>query len=91
MDLQDIRIEINQIDDEMRQLFEKRMILVAKVAEYKMAHNMEVFDEKREKEVIDNNTNKLKNDQLKPYYFDYIVALMDISKRYQKQLINRIV
>ena len=63
MDLQDIRIEINQIDDEMRQLFEKRMILVAKVAEYKMAHNMEVFDEKREKEVIDNNTNKLKNDQ----------------------------
>lgn len=43
MDLQELRNEINDIDNQLQELFNKRMQISFKVAEYKIANNMPVF------------------------------------------------
>ena len=48
LDLQKIREEIDIIDRELARLFEKRMDIVLKVAEYKRQNNLPVKDMARE-------------------------------------------
>lgn len=52
-DLDDIRLEINEIDEKMLELFKRRMDCSKAVAEYKTANNLPVLNEKREKEILD--------------------------------------
>ena len=52
LDLLEIRDQIDIIDKEIVELFEKRMQLSADVAEYKISNNKEVLDPKREKEKL---------------------------------------
>ena len=52
MDLQELRNEINDIDSQLQELFNKRMQISFKVAEYKIANNMPVFQSKRENEIL---------------------------------------
>ena len=47
-DLKDIRLEINEIDEAMGKLFERRMLLAKDVAIYKQAHDLPIFDKVRE-------------------------------------------
>lgn len=82
------REKINAIDVQMRELFEQRMKAVEEVAEYKLKNNMKIFDPNREAEVIEKNSIKMQNEKLKPYYREYIQAVMDISKSYQESIVN---
>ncbi len=52
-DLQNIRKEINSIDRELLKLFEKRMRCSIRVAEYKKENGIPIFNEEREKEILD--------------------------------------
>ena len=52
MDLNELREEINIIDDEILKLFQKRMDISREVAAYKMKNGLEVFQSAREKEII---------------------------------------
>lgn len=52
MELKDLRSEINNIDDEILKLFEKRMRIAEDVAAYKIENGLEVFQSDREKEII---------------------------------------
>lgn len=85
--LENARSEINRIDKEMAELFEKRMVTVREVAEFKKEHGMQIFDESREKALIAKNQEYIKDDTLKSYYVRFIQDLMDVSKQYQHQLI----
>ena len=51
LDLGEIRKNIDAIDDQLLELFKQRMGLTRKVAEYKAAHNMVVFQSEREKAI----------------------------------------
>lgn len=53
MSLKPIREEIDKIDEQLAELFAKRMECSKKVAEYKIEHGMEVVNRDREKEVLD--------------------------------------
>ena len=64
-DLKQCRIEIDAIDQQLMELFEKRMALSKSVVEYKIENNLEIFQPEREREVIEKNLNRLNNDQLK--------------------------
>ncbi len=86
-DLETCRSEIDDIDQQMLQLFEKRMGLSKQVVEYKLAHNMEIFQSNRETEVINETISQLQNDNLKEYAKNYIQDLMNISKSYQASFI----
>lgn len=87
--LDEARKEINRIDKEMAKLFEERMACVRVIAEYKKANNLPVFDEAREDELIKNNSLLIENENIKKYYIDFLRNNMEISKKYQKVLIQK--
>ena len=61
MDLLECRREIDNIDEELVKLFEKRMNIAINVAKYKIENNMTIFNEVREIEVIKKNVARLSN------------------------------
>lgn len=81
------RNEIDAIDKQFAKLYEQRMKAVAKVAEYKKENGLPIFDEGREKLVIERNTAYLSDDNLKPGYVKVLAKLMEVSKDYQRQSI----
>ena len=87
-DLKEIRASINAIDEEMRALFVRRMNAAKEVAEYKSAHGLPILDSHREAEVIEKNANLLDNEELRPYYVNFLQSNMAISRSYQDMLIG---
>ncbi|MBK5243520.1 MAG: chorismate mutase [Eubacteriaceae bacterium] len=80
-----IRKNIDEIDEEMRVLFEKRMGCIKEVAEYKFKNNEKLFDPKREEIIIEKNIKLLKNEEYNIAYVIFIHVLMDSSKEFQKE------
>ena len=80
-------MEIDAIDQQLMELFEKRMALSKSVVEYKIENHLEIFQPEREREVIEKNLNRLNNDQLKEYARCFIQEMMTVSKSYQSDLL----
>lgn len=53
LELSEIREEINKIDEQLLKLFLQRMKCSGQVADYKVEHNMPVFNAARENEILD--------------------------------------
>lgn len=87
-DLIEIRKDINRIDEEMRKLFSERMTAAKEVAEYKIAHGLPILDATREAEVIEKNTALLDDEDLRPYYVNFLQGNMAVSRSYQDMLVN---
>lgn len=87
-DLEKARLEINDIDKQMAQLFEKRMSAVRLVAEYKRLNGVRVTDSAREAEVIKRNSALVKDEALKPYFISFLQNNMEVSKAYQHRLLE---
>ena len=86
--LEEARNEINRIDREMARLFCERMDAARTVAEYKRETGMPIFDPEREAQVLLRNTEMLGRDEFRSYYGDFLQYVMDLSKRYQKRLLD---
>ncbi len=86
--LKKAREEINEIDEQMAQLFEKRMQAVEIVAQYKKEHNLAILDEKREEEVIKRNIARIHNSKYKQGYQELLEKMMEISRNYQHTLLH---
>lgn len=87
-DLEYCRIEIDKIDMELVLLFEKRMEIVKKVAEYKKINNLPILNTKREKEVILKNLAFLKNNNYTKITQEFFENIMKLSKTLQKDIID---
>lgn len=87
--LEETRFKINEIDKKMAELFEKRMLLAKDVANFKFSHNLPIFDRIREEENIKRNVLNLNNQDLQNYYIEFLTKIMDISKEYQKFLLEK--
>ncbi len=87
-ELEMARKGINEIDQNMAELFEKRMNLVVQVANCKKKNGMPVYDSSREKQVIERCVQFIKNIDLQPYYVQFLQNLMDVSKKYQHKLLE---
>ena len=85
--LEDARKSINEIDAEMAALFEKRMEAAKLVAEYKAENNLPVFDQNRELELFETNAGLIENKEFLPYYLDFLKETVELSKKYQRNLI----
>ncbi len=82
LDLNEIRGEINKIDDEISALFQKRMILANDVAEYKRQNDMAVYDRRRERDIINRISSQV-NDDLSSYAKVLYATLFQLSRSYQ--------
>ena len=58
MDLQELRKEIDAIDDQLVSLFCQRMDVSARIGAYKKARNLPVFVPEREREKLDDVASK---------------------------------
>lgn len=87
-DIQSSRKEINQIDLQMAELFEKRMEICKDIALYKKDNGLSIRDEAREAEVVKRNAEYIQNTEIQPYYEDFIRNTMDVSCKYQSSLLR---
>ena len=84
LDLNEIRSRIDKIDSELVELIEERLHIVQEVALFKKNTGKKIFDEEREKEVIEKNLKKIKSKELNHYVEVILKDIMDSSKEYQK-------
>ena len=84
MDLNQLRDDINTIDEEILRLFEKRMGIAREVALYKIKNGLDVFQSAREKEII-SKVRGMVPDNLKNGAEILFNTIMDISKSRQYQ------
>jgi len=84
MNLDNYRKEIEIIDDQMKDLFLKRMNLSKKIGQYKKEQGLPIFDLKREEELIQKYTQNIDDEVLLSYYHKFLKHLMDLSKDIQK-------
>lgn len=84
MKLTDLRKEIEEIDQEMLELFIKRMDVSYQIGMYKKQHQLPILDEKREQALFDKQKALLNNETLWPLYKSFLKELMRLSKEYQK-------
>lgn len=87
-DISEARNEINEIDKQMAELFQKRMEAVKDVALYKKGNGLSVRDVVREAEVANRNSAFVADETLKPYYVDFIKSTIDVSCKYQEALLR---
>lgn len=87
MNLNEIRNQIDSMDREILDLFQKRMNLCRDVAAYKKANNMQIFQESREQQIL-NKMEYLAEDDMKAGARALFTVIMDISKKLQQQLIS---
>lgn len=86
-DLDRYRQEIDSIDDKLVELFEKRMNVSIKVAQYKKNNSSPVLHSDREQQVIDRAVNNLSNKDFAVYTQKFMCDLMSVSKELQNDYI----
>ena len=82
MDLNELRNEINQIDDEILDLFLRRMDAAAQVADYKRAHDLPIYQPQREREILKKAADKA-GPEMGGYARVLFSMLMELSKSAQ--------
>lgn len=88
MNLEEIRQEIDRVDDALIALLEKRMNLVGQVVDFKKSTGKAVLDNKREEVIISRVADKVEN---KDYQAAIVATFSDIlkhSRTFQKQQIR---
>ncbi len=88
MELKEIRKEIDKLDDELLQVFEKRMNLSKLVAQTKQEKGLPVFDSSREREILCNITSKASR-EISNYAGALYNTVFSLSRSYQKKIINQ--
>lgn len=87
MDIKDLRNDIDRIDGELTRLFKERMETAAEIAKYKKENNMPVFNKEREREVLNSVTAGMP-DELQGYTKTLYETIFNLSRSYQKRIIN---
>ena len=87
-DLLEIRNEIDAIDQQIVDLFEKRMILTTQVAEYKIATGKAVFDQERENAKLNAVAELAHSEFNSQGVRELFELIMSISKKQQYQLLE---
>ena len=83
--LKKYRRQIDKIDRKLVKLFEKRMAISKCIGEFKKANNMEIFDAKRETEILSERTSQIKNNEYIEYAKEFFENLMRMSKEIQNK------
>ena len=85
MDLTDYRAQIDSIDDQLMELFNQRMQISAKIAEYKSAHHIGTKVKSRERSIL-SRVSEQADEGLDGYARLLFSTLFDVSRAYQNSL-----
>lgn len=84
MELNELRDQINQIDDQLVQLFVQRMDVAAQVADYKKANKLPIYVPAREREILQTVAEKAGPDMAN-YSRVLYSMLFELSRSYQSR------
>ena len=87
-DLLELRDEIDQIDSQIVDLYERRMAISEEVAEYKIAVGKKVFDKQREVSKLETLSRKGTTPFLKHGIRELFEQIMSMSRKRQYQLLT---
>jgi len=82
VDINDLRKEIDAIDQELVRLFCRRMEVTARIADYKKENNLPIYHPGREQEVLQ-KVAALAGPELGDYAQALYSEVFTLSKRYQ--------
>ena len=88
MDIQELRKQIDEIDNGLINLFEKRMDIAAEVARYKQENNIPVYDPVREREILDKLSGKVTKGRESSITALYSL-LFELSRAEQEKVMNQ--
>lgn len=87
MELNELRGQIDRIDDQMLQLFLERMDTAEQIAEYKKAHDLPILNRQREREILAEIGEK--SGKMELYGHRFFANIMELSRAYQAQEMRR--
>ncbi|WP_346888584.1 chorismate mutase [Clostridium sp. UBA1056] len=88
-ELEQCRKEIDEIDRELLVLFERRMDVAVRVANYKKENNLPIYDEERESKIIKKNVDNLKNKHYDLLARRFFLSIMELSRSLQETIIKK--
>ena len=88
MDLKEIRDEIDVIDAQISQLYQKRLQLTKQVAAYKMEHKKPIYDPVREEEKLTALEGHADDPDVKNDLRELFTLIMSMSRRDQKRIME---
>ena len=83
--IKEIRHDIDEVDQELVMLFERRFHLVEEVVAYKMEQQLPIYDAQRELEILKKNVSRLNDSELASYFEAWYQKLLELSKQYQEE------
>lgn len=87
--LDELRVQLDQIDDQIVKLYEERMAVCEQVGEYKVHAGKKVLDKQREKNKLADVASKVTNDFNKKGIQELYEQLMSMSRKLQyRQLVE---
>ena len=86
--LEELREEIDRIDEQMVKLFEDRMNIAKSVGDFKRENNLAILDEGREQGIVDKSKERVTED-LKGEVGILMRSLMALSREYQRNMLLR--
>ncbi|WP_346899066.1 chorismate mutase [Clostridium sp. UBA7503] len=88
-EIEQCRKEIDEIDKELINLFERRMDVVIRVANYKEENDLPIYDEERESKIIKKNVDNLKNKNYDLLARRFFLSIMELSRSLQEIIIKK--
>lgn len=88
MDLEALRLRVNEIDDEIAKLFVERMQTSAKIAEAKAEKKLPVLDQKRENQVLQRVMEQV-GEEFELYIKTLYHTMFEVSRSYQAGLLTK--
>ncbi len=88
MDIQELRNQINEIDEQLVPLFLKRMGVSLEVAKYKQENHMPVLDRTRERELLKRVSSMTDDADLSLYTRLLYAEIMGLSRSYQHKYLD---
>ena len=85
MDMTDYRKQIDEIDAQLTELFQKRMDTAAQIAAYKKENGLPVFDPARERAKLADIASKVRP-EMQGYAESLYSTMFDLSRSYQRKL-----
>lgn len=87
--LQELRGQLDEIDAQIVDLYQKRMDICGKVGEFKISAGRKVFDKQREKEKLAAVTADVEDEFYKKGLVELYEQLMSMSRKLQYQLLTK--
>lgn len=85
-EIDDNRKEIEEIDRQMAELFEKRMLAAGNIAAYKKEMGLPIRDFARESALLEKNRKYIASPEIEDYYVRFLQNTISVSCDYQEML-----